>query len=234
MRINKYLALCSIASRRKAEQLVLDGKVEVNGEICTNLATDILDNDIVKVNGVPAVLPNDYEYYMLNKPKGYVSSVKDDRGRKTVVSLINTNTRIFPVGRLDYDSEGLLLLTNDGELTYKLTHPKHEIEKTYIVKIEGELSKAEISKLENGVVIDNNAKLSHCKITIDSVKNNITRLVIVIHEGKNREIRKMFEAFNKTVILLKRIKIAKLSLGGLNRGEYRHLTNKEIGYLKSL
>ena len=130
MRINKYLATCGVDSRRKVEQLITNGIVTVNGKVCTNLATDILETDHVEVAGKVVHLPQIKEYYMLNKPKGYVSSVKDDRGRKTVLDLIKTNARVFPVGRLDYDSEGLLLLTNDGELTYKLTHPKNEITKT--------------------------------------------------------------------------------------------------------
>ena len=234
MRINKYLALCGIASRRKSEELIIAGKVKVNDEVCTNLATEIFDDDRVKVNDKIVDLPSELEYYMLNKPKGYVTSAKDDRNRKTVVSLINTKARIFPVGRLDYDSEGLLLLTNDGDLTYKLTHPKNEIEKTYIVNIEGEIENSEIIKLEKGVIIDNNVKLSPCKINKLWYKDKKTRLEVIIHEGKNREIRKMFETIKKQVVFLKRKKIADLKLGGLNRGEYRPLSNKEIAYLKSL
>ena len=234
MRINKYLALCGVASRRKVETLILEGKVKVNGSVVTNLATDITEGDKVLVNNKEVSTPNFYEYYMINKPKGYVCSVHDDRERKIVVDLIKTDARIFPVGRLDYDSEGLLILTNDGDLTYKLTHPKHEISKTYYANIEGKLLDKEIDKLQKGVVIDKNVKLRPCNIVKKYYKDNVTRVEITIYEGKNREIRKMFDTINKPVQFLKRVKIGDLKLGGLNRGEYRTLTKKEVDYLKSL
>lgn len=233
MRINKYLASCGVASRRKVEEYIISGKVKVNGKVETNLATDIKEDDIVKLNDKVVALQQCFEYYMLNKPKGYVSTVSDDRGRKTVLDLIKTNARIFPVGRLDYDSEGLLLLTNDGELTNKLTHPKHNISKTYLVSIDSSISKQEIETLKKGVFIDG-YKLHECKIEIFESEKNKTKMQITIFEGRNREIRKMFESIDKKVIYLKRIKIEELSLGSLNRGEYRPLTKKEIEYLKSL
>lgn len=233
MRINKYLASCGVASRRKAEQLIISGKVKVNDIVCTELATDITDNDKVEVDNKFITLPSNLEYYMLNKPKGYVCSVKDDRNRKTVIELIDTDARIFPVGRLDYDSEGLLILTNDGDLTYKLTHPKNEIAKTYVVKIEGGIESGQIALLKKGVIIDG-YKLSPCEVRIKTQDYKFTKLEVIIHEGRNREIRKMFETVGKNVIFLKRTKIAELSLGGLNRGEYRKLTPSEIKYLKSL
>lgn len=235
MRINKFIAQCGVASRRKAEELILNGKVKINGKVCTELATNVDEMDSVVVNGNQIYLPNNFEYYMLNKPKGYVSSASDDRGRKTVVDLVKTEARIFPVGRLDYDSEGLLILTNDGELTYKLTHPKNEIEKTYNVNVEGMVSDEELNKLQNGVTIEGNIKLSPCKINrLFTTNKNQSRFEVILHEGKNREIRKMFEAIDKKVVFLKRIKIAQLKLGGLNRGEYRKLSLKEVNYLKSL
>lgn len=233
MRINKYLASCGVASRRKVEKIIIEGRVKVNDKVCTNLATDISPDDLVEVNGKMVQLPSTFEYYMLNKPKGYVSSVSDDRKRKTVIDLIDTKARIFPVGRLDYDSEGLLLLTNDGELTYKLTHPKNEITKTYTVKIEGGIDNQQITKLQNGVVIDGH-KLSPCIVKVKEQNSDFTKLEVIIHEGRNREIRKMFETINKNVVMLKRTKIADLKLGSLNRGEYRKLTQKEVNYLKSL
>ena len=173
------------------------------------------------------------EYYAINKPKGFVSTASDDRGRKTVVSLIDTKARIYPVGRLDYDSEGLLLLTNDGDLTNKLTHPKHNISKTYIVRIDDKLSESEKQKLEGGIVLEG-YKLHPCNISIIQQNLKFTELQIVIYEGRNREIRKIFNSIGKNVIFLKRIKIADLSLGNLKRGEYRALSDKEINYLKSL
>lgn len=233
MRINKYLASCGVASRRKVEDYVISGKVKVNGMVVTNLATDIKEDDVVQLNDKVVALQQKYEYYILNKPKGYVSTVSDDRGRKTVLDLIKTTARIFPVGRLDYDSEGLLILTNDGELTNKLTHPKHNISKTYLVSINSNISKYEIETLKKGVVIDG-YKLHKCKIEILEEEKNKTKMQITIFEGRNREIRKMFEFIDKKVIYLKRIKIENLYIGSLKRGEYRQLSQNEIDYLKSL
>ena len=233
MRINKYLASCGVASRRKVEELVLQGKVKVNGVVVTNLATNIEEADVVELDGKVVALQQNYEYYILNKPKGYVSTASDDRGRKTVLDLIKTKSRIYPVGRLDYDSEGLLILTNDGELTNKLTHPKHNISKTYLVSIDSGISKEEVETLKKGVVIDG-YKLHECKIDVLEAEKGKTKLQITIFEGRNREIRKMFESIDKKVIYLKRIKIEGLSLGSLKRGEYRALSQKEIEYLKSL
>lgn len=233
MRINKFLASAGIASRRKVEEYIRDGRVKVNNIVVCNLSTDINENDIVMFDEKLVKNTQKYEYYMLNKPKGYVSTACDDRGRKTVVELIKSNQRIYPVGRLDFESEGLLLLTNDGELTNKLTHPKHNISKTYIVKIDSTLFVDEKKKLENGVVIDN-YKLHPCKIRLLETVKDCAQLEIVIFEGRNREIRKMFETIGKKVIYLKRIKIENLSLGKIKSGEYRELTQKEVEYLKSL
>lgn len=233
MRINKFIASCGISSRRKAEELILSGKVKVNDKVVKDLATDIKDTDSVMVNNKLITLQSNYEYYMLNKPKGYVCSASDDRDRKIVLDLINTNARIFPVGRLDYNSQGLLILTNDGELTYKLTHPKSNIGKTYLVKIEGDITNQQLDTLRKGITIDG-VKLRSCEITKLETANNQTKMEITIFEGRNREIRKMFESLNKTVTFLKRIKIGELKLGSLNRGEYRRLTPKEIKYLKNL
>lgn len=233
MRINKFLASAGIASRRKVEEHIKDGRVKVNNVVVCNLSTDIDENDVVMFDDKVVKNIEKYEYYMLNKPVGYVSTASDDRGRKTVVELIKTEQRIYPVGRLDFESEGLLLLTNDGELTNKLTHPKHNISKTYIVKINDVLTLDEQKKIEKGVVIDNH-KLHQCKIRILRKEINSTQLEIVIFEGRNREIRKMFETIGKKVVYLKRIKIEKLTLGNLKSGQYRELTTKEIEYLKSL
>lgn len=233
MRINKFLASCGVASRRKVEEYIINKRVKVNSEIETNLARDILESDIVMLDDKVVSVVNNFEYYMLNKPKGYLSTAKDDRGRKTVLDLIDTTARIFPVGRLDYDSEGMLLLTNDGELTNKLTHPKNNISKTYIVTINSSISNEEIERLKNGVVIDG-YKLHKCKIDVIEKSKSHTKMQMVIFEGRNREIRKMFETINKKVVFLKRIKIADLKMAGLSRGQYRKLTKDEINYLKSL
>lgn len=233
MRINKYLADAGITSRRKAENLVLEKRVKINGKIITELATDVKPNDMVFVDNKQIFTQQVFEYYMLNKPKGYLSTASDDRGRKTVLDLVKTDTRIYPVGRLDYDSEGLLLLTNDGELTNKLTHPKHNISKTYLVNINSNITKKELETLQKGVVIDG-YKLHECKIFVKEISEGQTKMEVVIFEGRNREIRKMFESIGKKVVFLKRIKIENLSLGNLKRGEYRPLTKKEIDYLKNL
>lgn len=233
MRINKYLASCGLASRRKVEELIKDGRIKVNGKVETNFGYDVQENDVVLFDEKPVTLPNKFEYYMLNKPVGYISSAMDDRGRKTVTSLIKTSARIFPVGRLDFNSEGLILLTNDGELMNKLTHPKNNIGKTYLVEVNDYIDNETLNKLRDGVVIDN-YKLHKCLIDVLDAKPNRTKMKIIIFEGRNREIRKMFEVFNKTVVFLKRISIQKLQLGNLKKGEYRNLTTEEVEYLKSL
>ena len=232
MRINKYLALCGVASRRKVEEFVVNGLVKVNGQVVTNLATDInIKTDIVVVSGQKVTLPEDYVYYMLNKPKGYVCSLSDEAGRKTVVDLVkDAKHRIFPVGRLDYDSEGMLILTNDGDIAYKLTHPSSHVDKKYIVKIEGTMVESELAVLRAGVVVDGE-RYSKCSVKVLSTQEKITRLEVIIHEGKNRQIRKMFEAIGKNVIFLKRVQIGMLKLGGLSRGEYRSLKPHEVDML---
>lgn len=232
MRINKYLALCGVASRRKVEDFVTNGLVKVNNKVVTNLATDIdIKNDIVTVSGERVKLTEEYVYYMLNKPKGYVCSAEDNRGRKTVLDIVkDPNHRIFPVGRLDYDSEGMLILTNDGDLTQRLTHPSNEVEKKYIVKIEGSMVESELAVLRAGVVIDGE-RFGKCDVVLTNTDGKISRLEVTLKEGKNREIRRMFEAIGKNVIFLKRVSIGMLKLGGLTRGEYRPLKPFEIDML---
>ncbi len=235
MRINKFLASCGVSSRRKAEQLIIDGLVKVNGIVITNLATNIdTEKDNVTLNNQKLTLPEQNVYYMLNKPKGYVTTMSDDRERKSIIDLINNiDNRVFPIGRLDYESEGLILLTNDGDLTYKLTHPKYEIQKKYIVKIEGSIKESELAVLRAGVVIEG-IRYAKCKVKLLNFENNISKLEVILTEGKNREIRKMFEAINREVIFLKRIEMAGIKLGGLSRGEVRKLKPFEIDYLKKL
>lgn len=235
MRINKYLASCGVSSRRKAEELILSGVVKVNGKTITNLATNVDETkDVVTLNNQTLTFPEDFVYYVLNKPKGYVTTLSDDRDRKSVIDLIaNIDKRIYPVGRLDYESEGLLILTNDGDLTYKLTHPKFEIPKRYIVKIEGSTKESELAVIRAGVVVDG-VRYNKCKVTLLSFENNISKLEVTLTEGKNREIRNIFKAINREVIFLKRVEMAGIKLGGLKRGEYRPLKQYEIEYLKTL
>lgn len=237
MRINKYLALCGIASRRGCEKFVTEGRVKINGKKITSLSADVnTENDSVTVDGIRVEPSRKYDYVMLNKPKGCLTTAKDDRDRKTVYDYLDipNGKRLFPIGRLDYDSEGLLLFTNDGDLAYKLTHPKNEIPKTYLVKIEGEPSEAELSKLRKGVEIENGIVTHKANIKKIDFKDEITKLQITIYEGKNREIRKMFDTIGKSVVFLKRIAIGDLKMGGLGRGQSRRLSEEEIYYLKNL
>ncbi len=232
MRINKYLASSGIASRRESDKLVQDGRVTVNGKV-VSLGIEVSDSDKVCVDGKPVSIKKN-EYYILNKPKGYICSVSDDRGRKTVLDLMPKNIgRIYPVGRLDYDSEGLLILTTDGELAQHLTHPSNNVPKTYLVKVEGRLTESDLNPIRSGIEIDGYIT-KKSKANIVETNKDFTKAHITIYEGKNREIRKMFSAIGKEVSLLKRIKIGELSLKGLDRGEYRKLTNHEVEYLKSI
>ncbi len=233
MRINKFLAESGIASRRKADELIKEGVVTINGKTA-NLGDEVTNSDCIKVNGRIVKTVNKFDYYIMNKPKGYVTTVSDDKGRKTVMDLLpNNQKRLFPVGRLDYDSEGLLILTNDGDLTFKLTHPKNEIPKTYLVKTEKPVTEADLSKLRAGVVIDG-VKTKKPKINLLESNANGARLNVTITEGRNREIRKMFEYVNNHVDFLKRISIGDLTVSGLNRGEVRKLSEREVYYLINL
>ena len=232
MRINKFLAAAGVASRRECDKLIADGKVKVNGKIAT-LGIEVSETDEVFVEDRKVVIQKN-EYYILNKPKGYICSVSDDKGRKTVMDLMPANVgRIYPVGRLDYDSEGLLILTTDGELAQKLTHPSNEIPKTYLVKIEGTLTEAALNPIRSGIEIDD-YMTKKCKAHIVETNKAYTKIHITITEGKNREVRKMFAAIGKEVQLLKRIKVGELTLRGLDRGAYRKLSKQEVDYLNSL
>ncbi len=233
MRINKYLAECGVCSRRKADELVAEGRVSVNGRKVTGPGTDIGDRDVVFVDGKKVVPVTHYEYIMFNKPKGCVTTRSDEKGRKTVYDYLDTTRRLVPVGRLDYDSEGLLLFTDDGELVHRLTHPSSEIPKTYIVKIEGGIQESDLAILRKGVTYEG-VKYSRCKVKLLGEENGLSRLEVIITEGRNREIRNMFSAVEKNVVFLKRTAIGALRLGGLGRGSSRELNDYEVGYLKSL
>ena len=234
MRINKFLALAGLGSRRKVEEFVTSGKIKVNGKVVKDLSTDIKDTDIVYFGTKPVKVSQNYVYYKLHKPKGYVTTVEDDKERKTVMDLLRgVHTRVYPVGRLDYDTEGLLLFTNDGEITNILTKPSSEVDKTYTVHIEGTISNDEIKKLTSGVDIGGYVT-KPCSIVVLFSTDKMTKLQVTISEGKNRQSRKMFETVEKTITLLRRTQIGEIRLGGLSRGEYVALNPKEIRYLKSL
>ncbi len=234
-RLQKIIANLGYCSRRKAEELISKGKVKVNGNIIRELGTKVGSSDSIEVEGVILDKARAFEYYLLYKPRGVITSASDDKGRKTVVDLINTKTRIYPVGRLDYDTTGILLLTNDGELTNLLTHPSSNIDKEYIAKVEGIIDGYSVKKLRDGIVIEG-VKTSKAKVKLRKInkKNNTCIVELVIHEGKNHQIKKMFEAVGYNVSKLKREKYANLNLEGLKAGEYRKLTFKEVTRLYSL
>lgn len=231
-RLQKVIAQSGYCSRRKAEELILEGRVSVNGLQVKELGTKVDLSDDIQIDG-KSIKKEDKVVYILNKPKNVISSVTDDRGRKTVVDLIETDYRLFPMGRLDYDSSGLILLSNDGELMQKIIHPKYEVEKTYEVTIDGLINDYDIEKLENGVKIDDYISAPAKIDLIRQNKNKYTSfLTITIHEGKNREVRKMFASIGYKVIKLHRIKVANIELGNLKSGEYRRLKPIELKKLK--
>lgn len=231
-RLQKIIANSGICSRRKAEELIIAGKVKVNGVVVDTLGFKADPNDDIEVNG-QKIAREEKVYFLINKPKNIISSVKDDRGRTTVIDLVDTDKRIFPVGRLDFDSSGLMLLTNDGELTNMMLHPSFEIEKTYEVTISGQITEEEVATLRKGVVIDG-IKTSRAKVTLlrYNANKNISFLTVTIHEGRNRQVRKMFETLNYEVTRLNRIKEGPLTLGTLQPGQYRKLKPVEVKSLK--
>ena len=230
IRLQKYMAEAGIASRRKAEQLILEGKVKVNGKIVDELGIKIVPNkDIVEYNGKKVVLEKEYVYILLNKPIGYVTTVKDQFNRDSILDLVKTNKRIVPVGRLDMYTSGAIILTNDGDFVYKVTHPKHEIEKTYTVTIKGIVKSNEVEELKKGVKIEDYiTKPARVKILKTDEEKNISRLEITIHEGKNRQVRKMCEAIGHKVLALHRSKIAGIGVKDLELGKWRYLTRNEV------
>ncbi|MCD8391121.1 MAG: rRNA pseudouridine synthase [Firmicutes bacterium] len=233
VRLQKYIAMSGTASRRAAEKLIADGCVKVNGSVIREQGVKVeIGADTVEVNGKTLKIKNKKYYIMLNKPVGYVSTVKDQFDRPTVLDLVKgeISARIFPVGRLDYDTEGLLLLTNDGDFTYRVTHPKFRMDKTYIALIKGGINAAGLARLRKGVKIDD-FTTSPAEVEILDVSAGRTTVKITIHEGKNRQVRKMFEAVGCEVIGLQRIKIGSVELGNLPAGRWRYLTEHEINYL---
>ena len=231
MRLNKFLSNSGIASRRKCDEIIKEGKVTVNGKIVTELGTLINEKkDKIKVEGKEIKLPSSFVYIKLNKPKGYACSANDEKGRKTIYQLIDCNERLFSIGRLDYNTEGLILLTNDGDFANKVAHPSYNLEKEYHVNIVGDIKESELAVLRKGVVIEGN-RLPCAKVERISFENNVTKLSVIINEGLNRQIRRMFEAIGKEIKLLKRVRIGEVKLGGLKRGDYRDLTEKELNSL---
>ncbi len=232
-RLQKFIAGCGIASRRKAEEMILNGDVMVNGTVVTTLGKKInTESDTVTVNNKQISKKTNYIYIKLYKPVGYVTTVKDQFGRKTVLDLIDIKERIYPIGRLDYNTSGLLLLTNDGELANRLMHPKYHIYKTYIADIEGAITNEEINKLREGVIIDD-YKTAPAKVRLIKNHRDKAKVEISIYEGKNRQVRKMFDTVNHKVINLTRIAFGKINLGKLESGQWIELSDEEIKFLKN-
>lgn len=227
-RLQKVIANSGYCSRRKAEELICNGEVKVNGKIVTELGTCVDKSDAITVSG-KSLTYEQKEYILLNKPRGVITSTNDEKGRKTVLDLIDTDKRLYPVGRLDYDTTGALLLTNDGELANLLMHPKNNIEKLYIAKVNGFVDKDSLIKLAKGVYIDN-FKTSKAKVRLKKYdkKTNTSIVEIIIHEGKNHQVKKMFEAVGYEVLKLKRERISFLTIDSLKSGEYRYLSLKEV------
>lgn len=238
MRLQKFLASAGICSRRKAEEYILAGKIKVNGIIVNELGKKVdPEKDEICFENKKVEAVSNYKYVLLNKPVGYVTTVKDQFSRPIVLDLIKgVGVKLLPVGRLDMYTSGALLLTNDGNFINKITHPKNEIEKTYNATVRGIVTNDDIEKLKNGVEIDGEYVTGKAKVKILKIdkEKNISRIEIIIHEGKNREVRKMCEAIGKNVIALHRARIGEISVKTLKIGQWRYLTEDEVGTLKKV
>lgn len=232
MRINKYIAHAGVASRRKAEELIKNGHVTINGTVVDNLVTQVKASDRVEIDGSP-IYNEEKVYYLLNKPRGVISSVSDEKGRKTVVDLLpEVRERIYPVGRLDWDTSGLLILTNDGDFTDKMIHPRNEIDKVYLARVKGIATKENLRPLTRGVMVDGRkTKPAHYHIVKVDKEKNRSVVELTIHEGRNHQVKKMFEEVGLLVDKLSRIRFGTLDLAGLRPGEFRKLSKKEISQL---
>jgi len=231
MRLNKFLSTAGIASRRKSDELIKNGQILVNGKVVCEMGIDVNPKkDKIEYDGKVLSLPSSFVYYKFNKPKGYVCTASDEKARKTIYDIVKTEERLFSVGRLDYETEGLLILTNDGEFANKLMHPSYHVEKEYKVTVEGEVLESEMAVMRKGVVVDGE-RMPSAKVKWLSYEKGFTNLSVVIDEGQNRQIRRMFEAIGKTIKLLKRIRIKDVTLGGLKRGEIRPLKSYELDNL---
>ena len=229
MRLNKFLSTAGVASRRKCDELIKDGKIHVNGEVQSNLGTVIDEKkDVVEYLGERVNLPSSFIYLKMNKPKGYACTASDEKGRKTIFDLLeDKSVRLFNVGRLDYDTEGLIFLTNDGEFANNVIHPKFQIEKEYIVTVEGAMKESEFAVLRKGAVI-NGERMPSARVTPISFDGKVTKLSVVITEGQNHQVRRMFEAIGRDIKLLKRVRIGGVHLGNLFRGKTKPMTAEEV------
>ena len=234
MRLQKYLAICGVASRRTAEKMIADGRVSVDGEVISEMGVQVEIGQDIRVDG-KLVTPEPAKYYiMYHKPAGEVTTASDPEGRATVLDKFRDfPARLYPVGRLDYDSEGLLLLTNDGDLTEHMLHPSREVEKVYLARVSNEMTIEEARRLENGVMVDGR-KTARARVKILGARNLYTDILVTIHEGRNRQVRKMVEQVGHQVVMLRRIRFGPLKLEDLPRGMWRELTQEEVSELKRL
>ena len=231
MRINQYIASAGVTSRRKADDMISEGRVKVNGKVLANPGYHVADGDIVEVDGSVIAPAKKKVYYLLNKPAGYVTSTSDKEGRPVVTELVPDSVRVFPVGRLDYNTTGLLILTNDGDLSNRLMHPSHEFSKRYLVRAAGIVTLAEAARLRKGVDIGGFVT-SPAEVDLIRHDRNSTIAEIVIHEGKNRQVRRMFKAIGHPVLELRRTGLGNLTIGKLAEGQCRKLSPAEVDYLK--
>lgn len=234
MRLHKYMAQCGVASRRKCEAMIAEGRVAVNGMAVTGMGTLVQAGDVVTVDG-RVIAPEEKQYYILyHKPIGEVSTVTDPRGRPTVLDrFADFPARLYPVGRLDFDSEGLLLLTNDGDLTQRMLHPSREVDKTYLIRVAGDVGMDAVRRLRQGVVLEGRTT-APAEARIIRRTDVETVMLVTIHEGRNRQVRRMLEAVGHAVVMLRRVQFGPLQLGGLGRGQWRMLTPEEVAALKAL
>ena len=233
MRINRFLALCKVASRRKSEELVTAGKIKINGRLAV-LADDVdPEKDTVEYNGKKLKVPESYEYFLLNKPKNVLSSVTDDRGRKVVTDFLPEGSHAVPVGRLDFDTTGVLLLTNDGELTYRLTHPSFGVRKIYRAKVLGDFTQEKAEMMKAGITVEGESMQAEA-VSINSSRGKIHSITVSLHEGKKREVKELVKAVGCRVIELERFAFGSITCKGLEAGEIRRLTEEEVQYLYKL
>ena len=236
MRLQKYMAMCGVAARRKCEEILASGRVTVNGQVITQLGTQVEEGDVVALDGVTLAPEARKRYILYHKPAGEVTTVSDDKGRETVMDrFADIPERLYPVGRLDYDSEGLLLLTNDGELAQRLTHPSCEVDKVYLARVSGNPSNEALDRLRRGVFMEGDERRTYpAQVRVVRDESLFTDVLVTIHEGRNRQVRRMFESVGHQVLLLRRVRFGPLELGALRRGEWRELTAQEIAQLKAL
>jgi len=233
MRLQKYMAMCGVAARRKCEEIIASGRVSVNGQIVTEMGTQVEENDVVFVDGARILPEEEKRYVLYHKPAGEVTTVSDEKGRETVMDRFRDfPVRLYPVGRLDYDSEGLLLLTNDGELAQRLTHPSCEVDKVYLARVTGNPSNEAIDRLRRGVYMEGDQRRTYpAEVRVVRDESLFSDILVTIHEGRNRQVRRMFDAVGHKVLLLRRVRFGPLELGSLRRGEWRELNGEEISLL---